>query len=650
MEKNKLRNLLNALSPDGTSVDFGEFDQSVAKLKESLKGKIEATTLGEMNRQLEKFKKSLDFNVLHTSIENIQTTINGRIKEVSGAMDNEIIILRNSLQNGDSALSSTLSDLRSELDSLKASSVEIAVLRQRLDQMPDFGKQIADAITEIKVAMADDEKEDDAEQERMLATTTESIAKLRQELMNRMNNLPHGGNANRNIAVGGNGSILNKYTDVNFKAGTNVTLTAVANNTTKYTDITIAASGGGGTPSIGGGITGGTDGAVLFVHPASVIAQDANFNYDVSNNQFRVGLTGGPFDVDNRVRAEFVSNINDYGDVAAQNQSTGDSATTDFFASADNDTSTLIGHYTDIGITGSGWNPATAGQIRTVSINAAGSGYSVNDALLISTGGDGNGEVTVTSIGGGGTVTGVLLTNNGTGYVTGNGYSTTGGGGSGCKINVLGILDVTLWGPNDGYVYNSGGNFAISTDTLGKVIKLSVGGTGASNEVARFNSSVLQLGNTGSVAGQINFKGKTAGITNLQVPSTAGAYTFVLPPNAGNANQALTTDGNGVTTWASVVGIGGSGIVRVVSILSVSSTIGASAKTDYVMLPNVGVTLTLPTAIGNSNLYTVKNAVASSTLVATSLGETIDGSASALIVIQNQSLDFISNGSVWAII
>lgn len=59
--------------------------------------------------------------------------------------------------------------------------------------------------------------------------------------------IPQGGNMNRNIAVGGNTSVLSRYTDINIKAGSNVTLTYANNNNTKYLDLTIASSGGGGS-------------------------------------------------------------------------------------------------------------------------------------------------------------------------------------------------------------------------------------------------------------------------------------------------------------------------------------------------------------------------------------------------------------------
>lgn len=61
-----------------------------------------------------------------------------------------------------------------------------------------------------------------------------------------------GGNMNRNIAIGGNTSVLSMFTDINLKAGNNVSITYARNNTTKYTDVTISATGGGG--SVGGTI------------------------------------------------------------------------------------------------------------------------------------------------------------------------------------------------------------------------------------------------------------------------------------------------------------------------------------------------------------------------------------------------------------
>ncbi len=662
MNKNKLRDILHTIDQmEGkTSVSLENMDGDISGLAEKLineqtdafRKSVSDTpviqALSRLSKEIQNVKSNFDLTPLISSIKNIDTSFDSRIQEVETKITKEIArTSKGKTTSFDSSqLTESIATLKYELDTLKTQKIkEVEDVRKGLESI--LSRETADIRARL-----DRMDEEEANEPDLVSPLRNEINDLRTDVYSRITSIAntprHGDHANRNIAVNSNTSVLSRYTDVNLKAGSNVTLTAVPNNTTKYTDITITASGSGGTPSIGGGIAGGNDGTVLFVHPASVIAQDTNFSYDTANNQLRVGLTGAPFDTDNRVRAEFVSNINDYGDVAAQNQSAGDSATTDFFTSADNDSSTLIGHYTDFGITGSGWNPVTAGNIKVISLNAAGTGYSINDDLFISGGGDGNGEVTVTSVDGSGHITGILLANNGTGYVTGNGYATTGGTGSGATINVLSIIDFTTWSANDGYIFNSGGNFNISTDTANKDVVVTVGGLGIANQVARFNAaSVLVLGNTSSVGGQINLKGKTSGITNLQVPSVAGSYKFVLPPNAGSNGNILQTDGNGITSWGTA---GGSGINRSTSIISVSSTLAAAASTDYVFFANVGIQITLPTAIGNSNRYTVKNISTGSILVNTTAGQTIDGSASALMPVANQSIDLISNASVWQVI
>lgn len=146
---------------------------------------------------------------------------------------------------------------------------------------------------------------------------------------------------------------------------------------------------------------------------------------------------------------------------------------------------------------------------------------------------------------------------------------------------------------------------------------------------------------------------RNAGATKLRL-SSGGAVTFnsayTFPTADGTANFALTTNGAGQLSFSSVAGTGGSGITRQSSIVSISSIFGAVANTDYVAFANVGIKLTLPTAIGNTNFYTIKNTSASSVLVTTTSAQTIDGSASALIPDINTSLDFLSDNSNWNVV
>jgi hypothetical protein len=94
---------------------------------------------------------------------------------------------------------------------------------------------------------------------------------------------------------------------------------------------------------------------------------------------------------------------------------------------------------------------------------------------------------------------------------------------------------------------------------------------------------------------------------------------------------------------------GGAGTVRSINSISTSQTAGATAGTDYVYICSVGVNLTLPDAVGNTNLYTVKNTSTSSVLVSTTSLETIDTSPNLILATQFTSVDLISDGANWDI-
>lgn len=85
-----------------------------------------------------------------------------------------------------------------------------------------------------------------------------------------------------------------------------------------------------------------------------------------------------------------------------------------------------------------------AGQISTITINAPGTGYAVNDTGTIN-GGTADATYQITSIGAGGAVTGVLLTLGGTKYSPANAVATTDGGaqpgvGTGFRVNITSTL------------------------------------------------------------------------------------------------------------------------------------------------------------------------------------------------------------------
>ena len=94
------------------------------------------------------------------------------------------------------------------------------------------------------------------------------------------------------------------------------------------------------------------------------------------------------------------------------------------------------------------------------------------------------------------------------------------------------------------------------------------------------------------------------------------------------------------------VGSGGaSGITRIVSSISAPATAGATASTDYIYFVSGTTTITLPTAVGNTNRYSIKNTGVNTVTVATTSSQTIDGSTTASLPVANTSLDLISDNA-----
>jgi hypothetical protein len=92
------------------------------------------------------------------------------------------------------------------------------------------------------------------------------------------------------------------------------------------------------------------------------------------------------------------------------------------------------------------------------------------------------------------------------------------------------------------------------------------------------------------------------------------------------------------------------GNTRVVTSVAVDTTAAAAASTDYVYFVSGTTTLTLPTAVSNTNRYTIKNTGVAIVTVAFTGSETGDGSATVSLDTANMSLDFISDGSNYFIV
>jgi hypothetical protein len=88
-----------------------------------------------------------------------------------------------------------------------------------------------------------------------------------------------------------------------------------------------------------------------------------------------------------------------------------------------------------------------------------------------------------------------------------------------------------------------------------------------------------------------------------------------------------------------------------INVVSTSTAAGFATNTNYVYLVSGITTITLPTAIANTNLYTIKRAGTDAVSIATTSSQTIDGSSSPITInVQYTSLTLVSDGTNWNII
>lgn len=81
----------------------------------------------------------------------------------------------------------------------------------------------------------------------------------------------------------------------------------------------------------------------------------------------------------------------------------------------------------------------------------------------------------------------------------------------------------------------------------------------------------------------------------------------------------------------------------------------AITTTDEIILASASggnITLTLPTAVGSTRVYTIKktDASANTVTIATTGGQTIDGGTTAVLQVQYESVSLASNNANWFIV
>lgn len=197
------------------------------------------------------------------------------------------------------------------------------------------------------------------------------------------------------------------------------------------------------------------------------------------------------------------------------------------------------------------------------------------------------------------------------------------------------------------------GNTGTKTINIGTGAKVSTITVGTSN-----TTSVLNLasgsGNVNVTAGnfviqgaaQLRLRDSSTNYVGIASPSSVTSYDLVLPAGQGGSNTYLKNDGSGNLTWSTV---SGGGITKSINSISTGQTAGNTASTDYYYFITGATTLTMPTAVGNTNLYVLKNTGTNQVTINTTSSQTIDGSTS-IIIPSNTSVTLVSDNSQWFVV
>lgn len=240
----KLRELLGQLDSlqkrDLPNEDFDKvIENEITSFGEKLKADPTVKALRNFQNEIASLKKDMDLTPIMESLKNFQDEVSESQQNLTDEFTQRLEEIKNSIpvlpepkaDFDDSQLKQDIFNLREEFNK-KIQAVPLAGLEKKLNGFKTQFQEFQDKDSE------DDKKNNEAIQLQFVAFE-KVIKDLKLQFQHH-----GGGSMNRKISV--NGTVIStRYTDINFKAGTNITLTKADNNTTKQVDFTITSSGGG---------------------------------------------------------------------------------------------------------------------------------------------------------------------------------------------------------------------------------------------------------------------------------------------------------------------------------------------------------------------------------------------------------------------
>jgi hypothetical protein len=190
-----------------------------------------------------------------------------------------------------------------------------------------------------------------------------------------------------------------------------------------------------------------------------------------------------------------------------------------------------------------------------------------------------------------------------------------------------------LWVGGAGATFASNASFSSTTNYSG--LATFTGG---------LTSSSLWVGGGATFTSAVQF------ISNISAPNivnSVNGLTAAVSITSGS-NITLTQSANLITIASTASG----GFTRKIVTFTGATSAGSASSTDYVYIgaTSDNINLTMPTAVSNTNRYTVKQTNTGTLTIITTSSQTIDGVTGFALNRQYQAVDLISDNSNWIVV
>lgn len=222
------------------------------------------------------------------------------------------------------------------------------------------------------------------------------------------------------------------------------------------------------------------------------------------------------------------------------------------------------------------------------------------------------------------------------------------GGGTGNSVVIPNVTQTAHGFSVGSVIYFTGTQYALAkADSATTAEAVGIVSTVTDANTFSFTTSGLLSGLSGLTAGDIYFVSDV--VAGLLTENSPTSSTSISKPMfvALTSTSGLVVNYRGIAIGSA---LGGSGANRSVNVVNTNTVAGSQANTNYIYLVSGTTTITLPTAVGNTNTYTIKNIGNAVVTINTTSSQTIDGSTTIPIAVKYTAIDLVSDNSNWNIV